>query len=116
MSSTTSKTKLKTTGRKSSSQGKTTKPSQGSLLRSILETIFFLGWLIITGVTGYFTGISSYSENCPEVTSSSAQIGSSIKCPPMPAVEQIVHQNNSNTDVSSIDYVCPHFWKFFMRK
>lgn len=39
----------------------------GSCLRTIIETIFFIIWLICTGVAGYFIGYSPSShEDCPQ--------------------------------------------------
>ena len=37
----------------------------GSWLRTIVEFALFLGWLIFTGIGGYFVGHAPISQNCP---------------------------------------------------
>ena len=37
----------------------------GSWLRTLVEFILFLGWLIFTGIGGYFVGHAPLSQNCP---------------------------------------------------
>jgi hypothetical protein len=63
------KSKGSTSKQKSTSSAKKSSKSTGSWIRTILELIFFVGWLICTGVAGYFTGLSPYSEICPPTTS-----------------------------------------------
>lgn len=68
----TKPTKVRSLTRPGKASSSITKRSQtkskGSLIRNILEFIFFLGWLICTGVAGYFTGLTPFSENCPPTT------------------------------------------------
>lgn len=76
---------------KSGSAGTKSKgKSSSSCLRTVLELIFFIGWLVCTGVAGYFTGLSPYSEICPPSTNNLAssaatapvtpQTQSQVKC------------------------------------
>jgi hypothetical protein len=66
--------------------GSKSKTKSGSCLRTVLELIFFVGWLICTGVAGYFTGLSPYSEICPPSSSSSS---ADLSAHVVPAVAQV---------------------------
>jgi len=41
------------------------KKGGGGLVRSILEFVFFLGWVFCTGIAGYFVGHAPSAEVCP---------------------------------------------------
>lgn len=41
------------------------KRKSGSLVRSLLEFVFFLGWIFCTGIAGYFVGHAPSTEVCP---------------------------------------------------
>jgi hypothetical protein len=73
--------RLKTSQNKDAKSKKSKK--NGSCLRSIVESIFFIIWLICTGIAGYFVGYSPTShEDCPEVPQIIDTISSeqAVKC------------------------------------
>lgn len=91
----------------STKRGNTSK-SKGSLLRTILELIFFVGWLICTGVAGYFTGLSPHTEVCPPTPApvSSPTIISSnndIKSSSTTLSQNSVDCRNKSSDKTSFD-------------
>ena len=62
----------------------------GSWLRTLIEFVLFLGWLIFTGIGGYFVGHAPLSQICPpnsleDVAASAAvaaEVASRPKCIP----------------------------------
>ena len=66
------------------------KKGSASCFRNVIETVVFLGWLIFTGIGGYFLGQTPLSQDaaCPPITAPTApplaQQVEAVKCIPRP--------------------------------
>jgi hypothetical protein len=61
-----------------------------SFLRTVLEFVLFLTWLVCTGFAGYYMGYDPSKISCPEVQGLDAKIRASVVAPtPATAVQQI---------------------------
>lgn len=64
----------------------------GSLLRSLVEFVLFLAWLIVTGMAGYYVGYNPTAIDCPSVEKVETVVKS--KCP----TETINQQQKASGD------------------
>jgi hypothetical protein len=67
------------------------KKGGASCFRNVIETVVFLGWLIFTGIGGYFLGQTPLSQDaaCPPIAAPTApplaqQAVAAVKCIPRP--------------------------------
>lgn len=77
-----SKEKEKTKSNLSKTSKTVKSKSNSSLIRTIIEFILFIGWLICTGIAGYISGLSPYGDICPpvETTMTKPKVIENVEC------------------------------------
>ena len=86
--------------------GKKKPKKSGSCVRSIIEFLFFLVWLICTGIAGYFIGYDPTVTECAEIQQAPAVIMQQT-----PVIKKAASCPDSQVQMKTIDMNAPLFKK-----